>query len=500
MGSGRKLVSNSFYLFLDWFVLILVGVVYTVIITKFFLKPAEYGIVNTSINLATFLSAISIFGLTSTAWKLIPEYLVKKQEGKAISLMRFSLKLIAISNTVILITFLIMPNFISKTTNLPLDVIALTGITAFLNSFALQSNSIICGFQRMKKLFLIDFLGAMAKVATSIVLLILGFRYIGPISGTIVWLATGTLLRFLSVPFRGKTEKIDGRHILKNYAFPAFIGIMVLGLFQSGQYILLTALQNPKETGIYSLVMVMVTPIVVIPTNLGAGLFPMISELSVSRKMHSQRSRLISLVFRYSLFLMLPITLFMIIFSKQIVLIFSNAEYLAASSLFPIIAISSVLYGLGSMFLSNLYAIGKTKLNRNITIVTTIVLFVLAVPLVEMFASFGLAISYFVSVAVLYFVSHFYLKKYVKMKLPWNDTFKLAMSGLLSLFVVYLFSTLVKGLIIDFVLVAIGVVIYLLALVPLRFYNEEDVKLLNIVSEKFPRLKKHVDFVVGLIN
>jgi len=192
--------------------------------------------------------------------------------------------------------------------------------------------------------------------------------------------------------------------------------------------------------------------------------------------------------------------LFLILFSKFAILIFSRAEYLPASELFPILAVSSLFYGLGILFLHNIYAIGKTRLNRNIMIVVTTVFFALAFPLIIKFSSFGLAVAYSVSVITLFLLSYIYLRKHLKIKLPFKDATKSIISGLIAVSVVYLLSTITEGLLINVVLIILGTIVYLLLLVLLKFYKEEDVKILKIVSEKFPRFKKHLNMIAKIIS
>jgi hypothetical protein len=49
-------------------------------------------------------------------------------------------------------------------------------------------------------------------------------------------------------------------------------------------------------------------------------------------------------------------------------------------------------------------------------------------------------------------------------------------------------------------LVCFGSIVYLALLVLFGFYKEEDVKLLNMTSEKFPKLKRYVDFIIKIIS
>ena len=499
MSVGRKLVSNSAYLFIDWFIGTLMGLIYWVMAGKLLL-PKEYGIVSTAFNLAMILSGISALGLGQTMWKLIAEYLAKNRVGKVISLIRFSFKIIIISNLIILTVFLVFTNFISSVTNIPPTAVFYTGFMILAATLAQQTGLIMYGFQMMKKFLLTDLWGQLIKIVVSAAFLFLGFNYLGPMLGLISCFLAMAVLRFLNIRLKGKSENIDKRGIMMDYVLPSFVAFIAMTLFSSGQYVLLTALQNTAATGIYSVAAIFMMPVLIIPNTLSGALFPLASQLSAKRSTKVQLPNLIKLVFRYSVFVAIPIMLFLMVFSKFAILTFFRAEYLPASNLFPAIAIASLIFGLGSLLLNNLYAIGKIKVNRNIYIAVTIIFFTIAVPLIKMFSSFGLAVSYGISATLLFLLSYFHIKKHLKLKLPWKDTLKSVISGLIAVAVIYTLARFAEGLIVDALLFAFGGLIYLLLLIPFRFYKPEDIKILKFVSDRFPRFRKQINLLSKLIS
>ena len=103
------------------------------------LLPQSYGIISTSVNLMLLLGSISMFGLNTAIAKLIPEYSKKKQEEKIISLIRFSTKIVSISN-LILISIILINIFESPESKIGL-------ISALIGGFLLDTwSSQIFGF------------------------------------------------------------------------------------------------------------------------------------------------------------------------------------------------------------------------------------------------------------------------------------------------------------------------------------------------------------------
>jgi len=358
MSVSKKLISNTTYLFLDWFLVTLIGFFYWFIAGKT-LPPEEYGIVSTVVNFATFLSTFSLLGINTALWKLVSEYEAKKEVGKIKSLIKFSYQIVLLTNFLILISFLFFNNFISYVLKIPAAASILIPFAMFSLTLASISGSIIYAFQNMKLYFSTDLWGVLLKDVLAIFLIFLGFKYFGPIIGFIVCYFLIFVFRSLKIRLKGRPSKIDKKVVLLEYALPAFISSLAWSIFSSGQYALLSMIQDTRATGIYTVALIITIPIVALPNTLASALLPIVSSLSANHQTKNQQKRLIELVARYSFFFSLPIALFLIIFSKQVIVIFSSEKYLEASNLFPILAIASVIYGLGNVFLSNLYAIGK---------------------------------------------------------------------------------------------------------------------------------------------
>lgn len=459
--------------------------------------PSETGIVSTSVNFALLLSSLSLLGLDNAVWKLISEYTVKGQNNKIITLIKFSLKTIFASNLVILLIVFSLSPFILHILKIPLNVLLISGAILFFYSISSQFGYIIYSFQNMKKLAITDLIGQLFKLVVSTILILFGFKYYGPLIGILVGFILIALLRIKSIPLRGEIVEIDKKLIMFNYALPAFITVVVWLVFTNGQYVLLTALKTPEVTGIYTVAMILTSMLIVIPSILNNALLPITSQLSAKKNAKNRQSYLIGLVFRYGLFLTLPLAALLLLFSKTAILLFSRAEYLPASKFFPLLILASVIYGFGNVFNKNIYAIGQMKVNRNIVIAVTLVFILLAFPLIYLFSAMGSALAYFISTLLLGSLSFFYLRKFLKLSLPWNNIGKLMVSAIVSFGALYAIMSVFKGLLIGIVFGCIAILLYLVILIPLKFLTKDDIKILDFLIEKSPILNKKM---VGLRN
>jgi O-antigen/teichoic acid export membrane protein len=489
-GVGKKLISNTTYLFLDWAILTTMSFLYWIIAGKTLL-PEEYGIVSTSTNLALVLGGLSLLGINSATWKLLPEYLERKEHGKVRALIKFSLKFALISNISLGVILVLLSWNIAPFLKVSPEVVWIIVVTIIFYSLAVQVGAILLGFQKMREVFIYDIYCNIVKVVASSILIFLGFRYFGALIGFLLSFLVLLFFRISSISLRGRTDGIDKKTIMFEYASPAFIAGIAWLLFQNGQYVLLTVLQSSEATGIFTVAMIITSVITTLPAIMTNALFSITSQLSVNDARKKQ-SYLIKLVFRYALLVSLPVAIFFVLFSKPIILIFSRPEYLQATQLFPILTLAAVIYGCGNIFLNNLYALGEPKVNRNIVIVTTATFLLLAIPLVYTYSALGLCLAYLITVTVLALLSYFFIKKRLKKVLPSKSILKLIVASLISLAVLYFLASFTEGILYGLIFSLISGLIYLSVLIPMKFYTREDVKILELFANKSPIFRKQI--------
>ena len=145
----EKLVSNTFYLLLNWLVLNLLSLFYWIFAAKLLL-PEEYGIVATSLGLANFLSGISIFGLNTAIQKLIPEYLAKGKKREIAQLIKTSLKLVLTLNLSLTLLLILFSCPIHQYLKISLQAIVVSVFLTIILTVSSFFSSIVYGFQKMR--------------------------------------------------------------------------------------------------------------------------------------------------------------------------------------------------------------------------------------------------------------------------------------------------------------------------------------------------------------
>ncbi len=151
MGVAEKAVSNTIYLFLNWFVMTLLSFFYWIIAGKTLL-PAEYGKVTTSYQLMFLLGSLSNIGLGAAVSKLIPEYLAKGEEGKVSSLIKFSLKISLTLSIIIAIMLIVLSSRLSPYLKLDTEIFFIVAFGIVASQLSAFFRMVWYGYQNMKKI------------------------------------------------------------------------------------------------------------------------------------------------------------------------------------------------------------------------------------------------------------------------------------------------------------------------------------------------------------
>lgn len=486
MGSSIKAVSNTIFLSLDWIFITIFSFIYSFVIWQT-LKPWDYGIITTSVNLMMMLGNIGMLGMNTAVQKLIAEYVVKRKKENIGPLIRMSFVIIFILDLSICAILILNRSFIAASLKITENVVWLICAGTFVFSLFYITSNILLGFQDMKGYFKTSFIGNLLKLVISTALIFFGFSYFGPLLGVIIGFATVPLLRFKSLSFN-KVEGFDKRHILFEYSLPAFVAIIATIIFNNAHYIILTVIKNPEITGLFSLAMVISTLIALIPNIITQATFPIMSQLSVKKNSRLKQAKLIGTALRYSLLLTIPFASVIVILMKSAILFFKiKMEYLPAVQYLPILSLGSLLIGCAGIFSSNIYAIGKTKVNRNITILVALIFLLSSIPMTYLFSAYGLAFSFLAAAILQFAIGYFYINKLIHFKLPLVSTCKILFTSAVLLLLIYFGEKYFESFILKFFVAAASLVVYITLLLFLKFFNGQDVFIVRHATSSFPK-------------
>lgn len=486
--SSDRLISNSVYLMMDWITITVLSLILWLVVGKT-LPTAGYGIVATSVNISLLIAAFSLLGLPSAVTNLISRFAKKNQWKKIKGLIKFSVKFSIIVNISAAVAITLLSPQLALVLNLPIEAIWMVALLIFGWTFWLLTNGFLQGFQNMRLIFKSNLVGHLFKVGLPITLALIGFGFLGPLLGFLIGFLVTIAMRYETFVVRGGT-KIQGRKVLFGIAIPVFIASVMWLIFTNLPNVILNAIKSPDVTGIFAIALTVATPITFIPMTLSQALFPVTSGLSVTRNPAKRQSKLIALVVKYAAFITLPIIALLLVFSSQIILFFSQPQYLPATQLLPIVAVAALFLGIGQILVSSVFAIGKIKMTRNITIAVATIFLAISIPLTFLLSSFGMAIAYLLSMMVLILSSFLFLKRTIKFSIDWKSIGKIFIAVLIFVAITYPLNAILHTTILKIAVILLGIVAYFSALGFLRYYTMDEVKVVRYMMSRSASLKK----------
>jgi len=489
-----KLISNTTYLSLNWFFTTLFSMGFWIIVGKT-VSPESYGIIALFFQVATLLSAISAFGLPSAVTRLIPELLRRKRKDKIQGIILFSFKWILIISLILGFTLVIFSAQFSAFLKLQKEILWIVSILIVVMAAVSIFDAIYHGFQNMKKLFLTKFCGGLSKIILILLFMFLNFNYFGAIIAISLSYVIIILTRLEKNIFKISKKPVVDKKLIFKFSIPALTILIFSSILNQSQFIILSSIKTAEVTGLFAVGTKISSIIPIIPIIFLSALSPIISGLSADKNSKPRQSYLIRLIFRYNLFFILPMALFLILFSKYAILLFSSPEYLSATNLLIILSITYVFHGLTGFLLSNLWSIGYPEKHRDAQIISSLAYLLLSIPLTYYFSAIGLAVSFLISNILFFCLTVFYLKKYLSFIPPIKDVLRIAVGCLISALFLLLAKPYINNFWVAIVFAVIAGFIYVLSLLKLNFYLEEDLMILDYLAKRLPTFKKRIIWI-----
>ncbi|MFZ3077907.1 MAG: polysaccharide biosynthesis C-terminal domain-containing protein [Candidatus Aenigmatarchaeota archaeon] len=484
--STKKVVANGFYIFLMWGFSTLFGYFFWVVLANF-LPKADVGIFSAILNLALLATGLSFLGMHTAETKLLPQYAAKKENSKIGGTIRYVTKTVMILNlAAAVLIFLFAPQLSAFYLNE--NALRILAILLVVLSLATITANHLYSMQKMKLFFLTESAAAFGKLALAALLIIFGFGWLGAAGGVAFSFLAIALFRLKQLPFRGTADRKEVWH----YAVPAFFAGIGTILVNQGSIVFLSFLANAAAVGTFTIAFMFTTPIKIVPQIISQAIFPVTSEKYAENDSARLRN-LVTQSMRYCYLIAAPLTIAFVLFARQFLLLFAGS-YISAAAAFQILAAAYFFFGLGTIITGVLYYVGKPNLNRNITLFSGVANIALLFALVPFFGIEGAAAAFLVSGGILFFAGTWYARKHIKIPIGKNNLAKIALSS------VVFAAVLLLSRIADFsgtaeaawiiVSLAFASAAYLFSLLLLRFFSDVDVRIMEGVESKVPKIFK----------
>lgn len=320
---------------------------------------------------------------------------------------------------------------------------------------------------------------AVSKLLIAVALVMNGFAVIGAIIGQVVAPLFAFFVLGKKVSLNGTKYKVkfDIAKLWK-YALEYTAGASGTWLVQSLDIFLVQALvNNPLTTGLYIAASTISRAMVTIIGVVAVGVFPYISKLNNVKTTTAQNYIKVSFLFLLSL--LVPICFFMYAGAYNLIAIIMSEQYASATIYLQVLSLSAAFITLVFVSHAMLNAAGKTKetmfLAFTMILLDVIAIFIFATNYGAIGAAYGVLVATFISLLLTFYLLNQTFGAIVNVV----PVAKLIIAGVIATIPIFLIQSILLtkwSLIPAF---AIGGICYIVLLVLLRVYKNEDVKLVN---------------------
>ena len=275
-------------------------------------------------------------------------------------------------------------------------------------------------------------------------------------------------------------ELFDNNYLKPAIAFGAFAFITNLGFNFSGigdslilsvDTILITYILGPFQAGIYQVASPLAKTIVLFGIAFGGIIYPSIASLWSSKNFSKSR-KIVQDLYKYLLIILIPVSIFMIIFSRDIIGLLFGSKYLMAELSMQILSIAMVFYVFMFIGVFILNIIESSKTTSKFVLITIFINLILNILLIINFGISGAALATLISYMIGFVLVSEKISK--KMNIKINNIFYIASLILLPTFLINFYFEGVK--IYLFIFISI---VYLGILLATKTIDKELIKMVK---------------------
>lgn len=358
------------------------------------LGPIDYGVfaVLTNIIFIFSMPALSIQTLVS---KYTTRYNIKKDYGRINGIFNHLIKESLIISSLIYVAFLIVSLYTYKQLKIPFFLLALTGVFLFIAFTYPILIGILQGMKRFNAWGWNYVISCFIKLIIAVLLVTIGFRVYGAITGFILGTFISLLMLFPFIKDILHSEKIESRlDIFSRQSLPTVFSMLIIVVMYSMDIILAKIFFEPEIAGKYAIASLLGKTVWFVSSAVGNAMFPISSEKYET----GEKSRgLIKKTYFAIIFICITAVLILAIFPELIIKILFDVRYLNVANIL-------VYIGIGFSFLSLLnthilYKISVDKLGMKH-------IFILAILMVLQFFVLLFVHSSIESFSILFMISN----------------------------------------------------------------------------------------------
>jgi O-antigen/teichoic acid export membrane protein len=262
------------------------------------------------------------------------------------------------------------------------------------------------------------------------------------------------------------------RYLFKE-SFPIALSSIIWVIYFRIDVIMLSMMMGDIEVGLYSAAYKLSEPLSLIPAALMMSIFPI---MSASFKTSEERLvRSYKLSFKYLLIITLPIAVSVSLLSDKIIFLVYGTEFAGSAPALQILIWGLVFTSGGAIFGTLLTSMGKQNLGAYITALCAFGNITLNFILIPILGYVGASIASVITALLAFILGFYFVSKNLRVPPLHSVSLKPVAASLIMGAFVYFFNTNI------FLLIFCAAAIYLISLLFLKTFTEEDIDLIGRV-------------------
>ena len=320
------------------------------------LGPSGYGVLAVLVNII-YIFQVPSLSIQTIVSKHTTKFFVKKEFGKIKGLFNYLIKKTLLGSLIFFIMFSILSIFLSKTLNIPIWLLILTGTFLFVTFIYPVGIGILQGMKKFNVWGFNFICVGIVKLITALVLVFLGFKVYGAIIGFVL----GTLFSVLFfIPFMkeiiNSKEVKEKIFIFSKNNLSTFFSMLLIVFMFSMDIILVRVFFAEDIVGKYAVISLTGKMILFMGMTIGYAMFPISSEKFVTGNKTGELIKKTSIVLFLLCFLATSLFAF---FPELIIKSLFGSQYLSFSNIL-------VYVGIAFSFISflNVFILYKISIDR----------------------------------------------------------------------------------------------------------------------------------------
>ena len=397
---------SSFFLIIGSLLSTIISAVSTILIGRF-LGPELYGQYALALTVPQLLFLFADIGINHGLIRFSASLRSKGQTSQLIPLIKHGLVFKLLIGLIIsTANFAFSGYFASYLLGRPElePYIKIASISIIFQVIATTATSSFVGLDRAQYNALTTNLQAIGKVVISLALVLLGLGVAGAVTGYVVGYIIASIagVALLFAALRSHTKNEDQSHFtqdlktLISYGLPLYVSVLLTGLVIPYQNLILGIFTSDAEVGYFKAAANFLTLITILSIPITTALLPAFSKLDSTTR--GRINDFFKLANKYTTLLIVPCTVIMIIFSRDIVLTVYGSTFETASLYLSTNMILYFLVGLGYLTLASLFnGLGETRLVLRTTFINFTIFLVLTPLLTQSYGVQGLILAFLTS-------------------------------------------------------------------------------------------------------